>query len=193
MVSVGEVGVCLVGLVGAVGVAVEIPSGKIGTGSNPYSTNTLLSSFKNILVFMGQPGTMPSMGTTSAAFRLERDVLSCGKIDLLFEEAAVNDASIGKTSTEHLRGMEGIVRHMRMSNPAVDIVMMHFVDPQKMDDYNCMIEPEVIVNHSQVADHYNIPTINLAREVTDRINNGEFTWEEDFKNLHPSPFGQSVS
>ena len=28
------------------------------------------------------------MGTTPAAFRLERDVLSKGKIDLLFEEAA---------------------------------------------------------------------------------------------------------
>jgi sialidase-1 len=32
----------------------------------------------------------------------------------------------------------------------------------------------------------------LAKEVTERINNKEFTWENDFKNLHPSPFGQGV-
>ncbi len=132
------------------------------------------------------------MGTTPAAFRLERDVLIHGKVDLLFEEAAVNDASNGRTTTEQIRGMEGIVRHLRNSNPEIDIVMMHFVDPDKIASYNSGAEPIVIVNHNKVAEHYNIPTINLAKEVTDRINNNEFTWKDDFKNLHPSPFGQGI-
>lgn len=133
-----------------------------------------------------------SMGTTSAAFRLERDVLAYGKIDLLFEEAAVNDASIGKTSTEHLRGMEGVIRHLRKSNPEIDIVIMHFADPGKMKVYRNGEEPRVIRTHNKVAEHYQISTINLAKEVTDRIDNHEFTWEEDFKNIHPSPFGQGI-
>ncbi len=133
-----------------------------------------------------------SMGTTSAAYRMERDVLAYGKIDLLFEEAAVNDASIGRTSTEQIRGMEGIIRHLRQSNSAIDIVMMHFADPKKMKAYRAGEEPEVIRNHNKVAGHYQIPVINLAKEVTDRIDNHEFTWEEDFKNLHPSPFGQGI-
>jgi hypothetical protein len=34
---------------------------------------------------------IPSRGSTSAAFRLERDVLAGGPVDLLFEEAVVND------------------------------------------------------------------------------------------------------
>lgn len=135
---------------------------------------------------------IPSMGSTPAAFRLERDVLLKGKIDLLFEEAAVNDATNGRTPTDQIRAMEGIVRHLRNSNPAIDIVMMHFVDPSKMKEYNQNIEPDVIINHNRVAKHYSIPTINLAKEVTERINNGEFTWKEDFKNLHPSPFGQGI-
>jgi hypothetical protein len=88
--------------------------------------------------------------------------------------------------------MEGIVRHIRRENPATDIVMMHFVDPEKMEDYRAGSAPEVIQNHEEVAAHYNIPTINLAEEVTERIDAGEFTWEDDFKNLHPSPFGQAV-
>ena len=135
---------------------------------------------------------IPSMGTTPGAFRLQRDVLSKGKIDLLFEEAAVNDATNERTTDEQIRAMEGIIRHTRKSNPAVDIVMMHFVDPDKMNDYRHNLEPQVITNHNKVANHYNIPVINLAKEVTERIGNGEFTWEGDFKNLHPSPFGQGI-
>ena len=135
---------------------------------------------------------IPSMGTTPAAFRLERDVLSHGKIDLLFEEAAVNDASNGRTKLEQIRGMEGIVRHLRTSNAEIDIVMMHFVDPDKIASYNAGIEPEVIANHNKVAIQYDIPTINLAKEVRDRLHNKEFSWEHDFKNLHPSPFGQGI-
>lgn len=138
------------------------------------------------------PAGISSMGTTPAAFRLQRDVFSKGKIDLLFEEAAVNDATNGRTAVEQLRAMEGIVRHARDENPAVDIVMMHFVDPDKMETYRAGSEPEVIKNHNQIAEHYSIPTINLAKEVTDRIDHGEFNWQDDFVNLHPSPFGQGV-
>lgn len=133
-----------------------------------------------------------SMGTTSAAFRLERDVLSKGTIDLLFEEAAVNDRGLNRTTTEQIRGMEGIVRHIRKSNPFTDIVIMHFVDPSKISNYKKGKTPKVIQNHEKVARYYNISTINLAKEVADRIENGEFTWKDDFKNIHPSPFGQGI-
>jgi hypothetical protein len=44
----------------------------------------------------------------------------------------------------------------------------------------------------KVAAHYGIPSLNLAREVTERIDAGEFSWEKDFKDLHPSPFGQNL-
>lgn len=135
---------------------------------------------------------IPSMGSTPSAFRLERDILSHGKIDLLFLEAAVNDATNGRTSSEQIRAMEGIIRHLRNSNPAMDIVMMHFVDPDKMKDYRTGNEPVVIRNHNLVAEKYMVPSINLAKEVSDRIDNGEFTWENDFINLHPSPFGQGI-
>jgi len=135
---------------------------------------------------------IPSMGTTPAAFRLERDILSKGPIDLLFEEAAVNDATNGRSKEEQIKAMEGIIRHAKKENPALDIIMMHFVDPDKMDDYRMGKEPPVITNHNQVAEHYQVSVINLAKEVTARIDKGEFSWEQDFKNLHPSPFGQGV-
>lgn len=135
---------------------------------------------------------IPSMGSTPGAFRLERDVLSKGKVDLLFVEAAVNDRVNGYDSTARLLAMEGIVRHAREAMPAIGIVIMHFVDPDKMADYRKGSVPAEINDHERVAAHYNISTINLAEEVTRRIDNGEFSWENDFKDLHPSPFGQRM-
>ena len=135
---------------------------------------------------------IPSFGSTPGAFRFERDVLKNGKVDLLFEEAAVNERVNGFSPETQILGMEGIVRHARESNPAMDIVVMHFVDPEKMAEYRKGITPPEIENHEKVAAYYGVSTINLAKEVTDRIDNGEFTWENDFKNLHPSPFGQHI-
>ena len=37
-----------------------------------------------------------------------------------------------------------------------------------------------------------MPSIDLAKEVTERIRAGEFTWEKDFIDLHPSPFGHQI-
>lgn len=135
---------------------------------------------------------VPSMGSTPGAFRFENDVLKNGKVDLLFLEAAVNDDTNSTPPGEIIRGMEGIVRHAKMANPLCDIVIMLFVDPGKMSDYRNGKVPEVIQLHEKVAGHYNISTINLAKEVTERIDAGEFDWENDFKDLHPSPFGQQI-
>ncbi len=135
---------------------------------------------------------IPSFGSVPNAFRLERDVILKGKIDLLFVEAAVNDQTNGTSSEEQIMAMEGIMRHVRKINPAVEVVFMHFVDPEKIAQYNRSEVPEVIVNHEKIASYYQSPSINLAKEVTERINNKEFTWENDFKNLHPSPFGQGI-
>jgi len=137
-------------------------------------------------------GGLSSTGSTPGAFRLQTDVLDRGTPDLLFEEAAVNDRTNMFDSTACLRGMEGIVAHARRTNPFMDIVLLYFVDPDKMNDYNHGKTPYEINAHEQVAIHYNLPSVNLAKEVTDRINNGEFTWEKDFVDLHPSPFGQEL-
>ena len=133
---------------------------------------------------------IPSLGSTPNAFRMEEDVLSKGKIDLLFVEAAVNDATNGRSALEQIRAMEGLVRHARTANPYCDIVFMYFVDPDKIESYNRGFMPEVIVQHQKVADHYRIPSLNLALEVTEHLNAGKFSWEKDFVDLHPSPFGQ---
>ena len=129
-----------------------------------------------------------STGTTPGSFRLQHDILSKEKIDLLFVEAAVNDDTNGFSALEQVRGMEGEVRHALESNPEMDIVMLHFI----YDPFIPLIArrqmPDVILNHERVANHYLIPSVNLCQEIGERMQDGEFTWD-DFGGTHPKPFG----
>jgi lysophospholipase L1-like esterase len=135
---------------------------------------------------------IPSMGSVPHAFRLERDVLAKGQVDLLFVEAAVNDTTNTADPAHMRRGMEGVVRQARAVNPLTDIVHLHFVMPEHMADYEAGRVPASIGQHEAVAAAYGNPSLNLAREVTDRIAGGQFTWAGDFKDLHPSPFGHQL-
>jgi len=135
---------------------------------------------------------IPSLGSLPHAFRINQDVLSKGKVDLLFLETAVNDHGNGTNQQTQRRALEGIIRHTLKANPHANIVMMAFVDPDKIKEYNQGKIPAEVQLHQDLAKLFHLPFINLAKEVTDRINAGEFTWARDFKDLHPSPFGQEI-
>ena len=132
-----------------------------------------------------------STGTTPGAFRMEKDVLSKGKIDLLFVEAAVNDHTNGFDSLSQIRGMEGEVRHALLANPATDIIMLHFIYDPFISIFNAGNTPDVILNHEKVATHYHLPSINLAKEIAERMKAGEFDWKT-FGGTHPLPFGHHL-
>ncbi|CAL1519579.1 GDSL-type esterase/lipase family protein [Chitinophaga sp. MM2321] len=135
---------------------------------------------------------IPSLGSLPHAFRFEKDVLEKGRTDLLFVEAAVNDRVNGTNEITQRRAMEGIVRHALAVNPQMNIVLMAFVDEDKMADYHAGKVPVEVQVHQEIAKKYHLPFINLAKEVTNRIDAGEFNWKDDFKDLHPSAFGQEL-
>jgi sialidase-1 len=135
---------------------------------------------------------IPSLGSTPHAFRFGRDVLKKGIPDLLFLEAAVNDRGNGFSEKAQIRALEGILRQMHKANPKGNVVLMAFAEPAKNADYEKGKEPVEVAVHQRIARHYGAAYINLAKEVYDRIKAGEFTWKYDFKDLHPSPFGQEV-
>lgn len=143
-------------------------------------------------VFYFMNAGIPSLGSSAHAFRLQQDVLDSGRIDLLFVEAAVNDRANGVDSLYQVRALEGIIRHAKKNNPRMDIILMSFADPDKTTDYEENRVPVEVANHERLAAYYHLPSINLAKEVRDKMRNGEFTWEGDFKDLHPSPFGQQL-
>ena len=162
-----------------------------GGAWRPHTCDYLTKKFPGTTFAFINAG-IGSLGSVPHAFRLERDVLAHGPVDLLFLEAAVNDTSNTADPAHMLRGIEGVVRHVRTASPITDIVQLHFVMPEHMTDYNGGKVPASIAQHESVAVAYGNPSLNLSREVTDRINAGEFSWDGDFKNLHPSPFGHQL-
>lgn len=135
---------------------------------------------------------IPSIDSSGHAFRFTKDVLEKGLPDLLFVEAAVNDLHNERTAVEQLRGMEGVVRRALRAQRRMDIVLLHFAEPRHTADYEAGREPAVIAQHERVASHYQLPSVNLAREVQRRMHAGQFQWQRDFRDLHPSPFGQRL-
>ncbi len=135
---------------------------------------------------------IPSLGSVPHAFRFQSDVLSKGRIDFLFLESAVNDHANETAEIQQRRSLEGIIRQAYTANPFMNIVMMAFVDEFKVADYKRNKIPAEVKVHQEISKNYNLPFINLAEEVSKRISNIEFTWEDDFKNLHPSLFGQEI-
>lgn len=127
---------------------------------------------------------IPSTGSTPHSFRFENDVLQKAMPDLLFVEAAVNDDTNHFDYVGQTRGMEGVVRHARMANPDMDIIMMHFIYEPFIPLLDKGIQPDVIMNHERVANYYGISSINLAQEVAHRMRDDEFDWKY-FGGTHP--------
>ncbi len=130
--------------------------------------------------------------STTGAFRLADDVLAKGPVDLLFVEFAVNDdQDAGHPRRECIRGMEGIVRHVRAHNPAADIVVTHFVNEGMLKEFAAGRTPLAVAAHEAVAEHYGVPTIDLAKEVGERIAASKLTWNE-YGGVHPARPGNAL-
>ena len=131
--------------------------------------------------------------STTGAFRLERDVLSHGPVDLFFLEFAVNDDQDARHSRRGcILGMEGIVRQMRQRQPLCDLVVTHFVNPPMLEQIQSGNTPPSIEAHEAVLRHYNVSSVHLAREVADRIADGKLTWAQ-YGGTHPKPTGNAMA
>jgi hypothetical protein len=114
-------------------------------------------------------------------------------VDLLLVEFAVNDDQDAHHSADDcIRGMEGIVRHLSRHNPQADVVMIHFVNPEMLATAQAGSMQLSVAQHEAVARHYEISSINLPREVADRIKAGTLTWDA-FGGTHPGPIGNQLA
>jgi lysophospholipase L1-like esterase len=160
-------------------------------GYRPLVCDYLVKKFPQTRFSFNNAGISSTCSTTGA-FRLASDVLDKDPVDLLFIEFAVNDdQDAGHARRECIRGMEGIIRHARAHNPNMDIVITYFVNPGMLKTNQVGKTPLTIRSHEEVARHYDIPTINLAREVADRIKAGSFSWER-YGGTHPAPPGNQL-
>lgn len=131
--------------------------------------------------------------STTGAFRLADHVLSKGPLDLLVVEFAVNDdQDAAHSRRDCIRGMEGIIRHVRTKSPQTEIVMVYFVNEAIMSSFQNGETPLTIGAHERVAKHYGITSVNVAREISLAIKNGKYTWK-DYGGVHPKSFGYTIA
>ena len=131
--------------------------------------------------------------STTGAFRMQTDAFAEGPVDLFFVEFAVNDdQDAAHTREECIRGLEGIIRHAREINPNIDIVVTFFVNEGMLKTLQAGQKPLTIEAHETVAKHYQISTINLAKEAAEEITAGKLTWQQ-YGGVHPAPYGNAIA
>ncbi len=157
-------------------------------GYRPLVAAWLEEKFRDTKFTFTNAGIASTCSTTGA-FRLERDVLSAGPVDLLLVEFAVNDdQDAAHAAREALRGMEGVIRRLKTANPKADVVMIHFTNPEMLAAAQEGKTPVSVAAHEQVAEHYNIPSVNIPEALAARIAAKTLTWER-YGGTHPGREG----
>jgi lysophospholipase L1-like esterase len=130
--------------------------------------------------------------STTGAFRLRRDVLDHGPIDLFFIEFAVNDdQDAGHSKEACIRGMEGLIRQVREKSPKTDVVVTYFVNQGMLEQLKQGKVPLPMAAHERVLEKYGISRVHLARELAHQIKQGSFSWKK-FGGTHPKEPGNRL-
>lgn len=115
-------------------------------------------------------------GSDLGVFRLQRDVLD-HKPDLVFVEFAVNDG--GRQPEAIWDSMDGIVRQIWQANPQTDICFVYTfrVNYEKeLREGEC---PRAASAMELLADHYGIPSINVALKIAELEQQGKLQFQSD--------------
>lgn len=121
-------------------------------------------------------------GSDLGVFRLGHDVLQ-HKPDLVFVEFAVND---GGASPERIwQAMEGIVRQIWAADPRTDICYVYTFRTGYENDINKGLCPRAASAMEMLAQHYGIPSINVAIPVCELEREGKLIFKSD----EPTPDG----
>ena len=104
---------------------------------------------------------------------MHRDILSKGKVDLLFIESAVNELHNSRTRDDITKAVEGIILQSRRHNPHIDIVAQYLYDMPYVESYRKGITPWQIAALDRISLQYGINAIDQARQVTTWFDTGE--------------------
>ena len=140
-----------------------------------------------------------STGSTTALFRFQRDAV---RIDgelftgatLVILDAAVNDDQDERLSAADAGwGVEGLARMGTGGFAGIkEFLFAEFPNPAIVAKLRAGEVSVSVAAQERVAEHYRIPTANIAAEVTRRIGAGELTWEE-YGGTHPGPAGHRLA
>ena len=115
-------------------------------------------------------------GSDLGVFRLGHDVLQ-HKPDLVFVEFAVNDG--GAPPERIWQAMEGIVRQIWAADPQTDICYVYTFRVGYEEDLNKGVCPRAASAMEMLAEHYGIPSVNVAMPVCAMQRDGKLIFKSD--------------
>ncbi|WP_298865873.1 SGNH/GDSL hydrolase family protein [uncultured Gimesia sp.] len=115
-------------------------------------------------------------GSDLGAFRLEHDVLQ-HRPDLVFIEFAVNDG--GRQPESIWESMEGIVRQIWTANSQTDICFVYTFRVNYENDLRKGECPRAASAMELLAEHYGIPSINVALKIVELESLGKLIFKSD--------------
>ncbi|MEQ6119476.1 SGNH/GDSL hydrolase family protein [Reichenbachiella sp. MALMAid0571] len=115
-------------------------------------------------------------GSDFGVYRLQDHVLQYDS-DLVFVEFAVNDASTNPETIS--QSMEGIIHQIWQQDPMIDICFIYTIKSDFIETYEKDSLPSSIATMEEIADYYQIPSINFGYKVLRRVNQGKLLFKGD--------------
>lgn len=131
-------------------------------GANPHETRHM------------QPG-----GSWFGLYRCSRGQPVFGEVICSGHLAVLDFAADDRTADiEQVKAsLEGVVRQVTLYRGTHSRILVYTLTPEMLQAYKVGKTPEYIAVSEQIAAHYGIPSLNLAKYAADKINAGELSFE----------------
>lgn len=169
-------------------VSIGFAGGSITTAQTPSNWPThlkgwLASEFPHVK-FRINNAAIGATGSLCGLALAQKEFIDYG-CDIVFVEYAVNDHSVDRD--ERMRTREGLIRKLLAANIDVVLVYTYF---SEMYDGNVDALPQSIADFEQLAEHYNISSVYMAKAVYNMVSGGVLPmhmWLPD--GTHPQELG----
>ena len=135
------------------------------------------------------------MGSWYGAFRVARAVPVYGETIYSATLAALDfvPEDAGRSEREIVDSWEGMVRAILAYRPDLDVMLIYRPNPAMIDAYLAGETPPIIPWLERIADHYGLPSLNLAKYAADKVAAGTLSKDELFaEGSTAGPVGETV-
>jgi lysophospholipase L1-like esterase len=117
------------------------------------------------------------------------EVIASGYLAIL--DFAADDRSV--PVDEAKLALEGLVRQIRLYRATHSELLVYTLTPEMLADYRAGKTPDYIKVSEQLAEHYGIPSVNLAQYAAQKIIAGEITFEKfSADGINPTDAGAKI-
>lgn len=138
---------------------------------------------------MQDGGSWFGLYRTSGGQPVFGEVISSGHLAIL--DFAADDRSVALEQVK--ANLEGMVRQITRYRATHSRILIYTLTPEMLQAYRAGKTPDYIQVSEQIADHYGVPSLNLAKYAADKIIAGEISFEAfSADGINPTDAGAKI-